>query len=239
MPHCLIFGMTESGKTTLAKRLAARNQYHGVKVIVLDSLNDPQWPCDFQTTDPDEFLAVFWSSRKCAVFIDEAGDAVGRYNVVMQRTATRGRHWGHNVHFISQRGVQIAPTVRDQCSHIFLLTSSSADGKIHANEWNAPVLANCHTLQKGQYFHATRFGEVTRGSLFGVPFNDTDTNSRNGGRNLRQERESAAPQAPAQRSAAEDARPSPAGPDPRPGSRSDPGPDPGPDPAERSPKPLT
>ena len=187
MSHCLIFGMTESGKTTLAKRLAQRYRYHEVKVIVLDSLNDPGWSADFQTTDPDEFLQVFWESRRCAIFIDEAGDAVGKYNTVMQRTATRGRHWGHSVHFISQRGVQLAPTVRDQCSHIFLLTSSSADGKIHAQEWNAPVLASCNTLQKGEYFHATRFGEVTRSNLFGVQTNDTDKDTRNGGRHLRQE----------------------------------------------------
>src|SRR6516165_7136640 len=91
MSHCLIFGMTESGKTTLAKRLAQRYRYHEVKVIVLDSLNDPGWSADFQTTDPDEFLQVFWESRRCAIFIDEAGDAVGKYNTVMQRTATRGR----------------------------------------------------------------------------------------------------------------------------------------------------
>lgn len=167
--------MTESGKTTLAKRLAARYHQHEIPVLVLDSLNDPGWcPADtrdhtlfFQTTDPDEFLKVFWSSRRCVAFIDEAGDAVGRYNLVMQRTATRGRHWGHSVHFISQRGVQIAPTVRDQCGHLFLLTSSIADGRVHANEWNRPELLQCNALGKGNYFHCTRFGVLERGSLFG------------------------------------------------------------------------
>jgi hypothetical protein len=192
MSHCLIFGMTESGKTTLAKRLAHRYKvYHGVPVLVLDSLNDPEWQADFQTTDPDEFLESFWASRRCVAFIDEAGDAVGRYNTVMQRTATRGRHWGHSVHYISQRGVQLAPTVRDQCSHIFLLTSSGADGKIHAQEWNAPILASCNTLQKGEYFHATRFGQVTRANLFGVQARDTDQDIRDGGRELRREEEDA------------------------------------------------
>lgn len=187
MSHCLIFGMTESGKTTLAKRLARRYKYHEVPVLVLDSLNDPEWCADFQTTNPDEFLEVFWASRRCIAFIDEAGDAVGKYNTVMQRTATRGRHWGHSVHYISQRGVQLAPTVRDQCSHIFLLTSSGEDGKVHAREWNAPILASCNQLRKGEYFHATRFGEVTRANLFGVQNNDVDQDSRNGGRQLRRE----------------------------------------------------
>jgi hypothetical protein len=176
--------MTESGKTTLAKRLARQYKQADVHVIVLDSLNDPEWDCDFQTTDPDEFLRVFWASRRCAVFIDEAGDAVGRYNTVMQRTATRGRHWGHAVHFISQRGVQIAPTVRDQCGHLFLLTSSIADGKVHANEWNRPELMRCNQLKKGNYFHCTRFGELEQGSLFGVPQDGLDTDHGNGGRDV-------------------------------------------------------
>lgn len=231
MSHCLIFGMTESGKTTLAKRLAKRYKHHEVPVIVLDSLNDPEWCADFQTTDPDEFLKTFWASQRCAVFIDEAGDAVGKYNVVMQRTATRGRHWGHAVHFISQRGVQLAPTVRDQCSHIFLLTSSSADGKVHSNEWNAPVLATCSALRKGEYFHATRFGEVTRGSLFGVQ-HGTDTDNGNGDRDIRRNgkenaRATSQDDGGSVGNAARDPRPDPgSGTRPDPDSGTDPGTDP-------------
>src|SRR5271154_7447046 len=101
MAHSLVLGMTESGKTTLAKRMAWRYQARDVKVIVLDPLCDPEWQADFQTSDPEEFLSAFWASQKCAVFIDEAGQSIGRYNEVMQRTATRGRHWGHAVHFVT------------------------------------------------------------------------------------------------------------------------------------------
>jgi hypothetical protein len=192
--------MTESGKTTLAKRLCGIYQSNDVRTGVLDSLNDPGWPCDFQTTDPDEFLRIFWGSRRCAFFIDEAGDAVGRYNTIMQRTATRGRHWGHSVHFISQRGVQIAPTVRDQCGHLFLLTSSIQDGKVHSSEWNKPELMQCNSLAKGNYYHCTRFGVIERGSLFGAPWSNSDgtnTDTGNGRRNLRRGKADAgtAPQA--------------------------------------------
>jgi hypothetical protein len=218
--------MTESGKTTLAKRLAARYKSNDVPVVVLDSLNDPEWICDFQTTDPDEFLRVFWSSKRCVCFIDEAGDAVGRYNTVMQKTATRGRHWGHSVHYISQRGVQIAPTVRDQCGHIFLLTSSLADSKVHANEWNQPQLLKANALRKGNYFHATRFGECSMGSLFGVKQNGIDTDNGNGNGRVPEAREDPAP--PSEIEGAEtDPRPDDTGPDPGPA------PDPGPDPTRR------
>lgn len=211
MSHSLIFGMTESGKTTLAKKLAARYKYNEVPVIVLDSLNDPGWECDYQTTDPDEFLRVFWSSKRCACFIDEAGDAVGRYNTVMQRTATRGRHWGHAVHYISQRGVQIAPTVRDQCGHIFLLTSSLDDGKVHASEWNKPELKTCNSLAKGNFFHCTRFDPVERGSLFGAPFHGLDSDHGDGRRDVLQRTRTAQDPDPAQAQQDKNNSPDPGG----------------------------
>lgn len=227
MSHVLIFGMTESGKTTLGKRLAHRyHTHHEIPIIILDSLNDPEWPSGesvIQTTDPDEFLDVFWRSKRCVCFIDEAGDAVGRYNAVMQRTATRGRHWGHSVHYISQRGVQISPTVRDQCGHLFLLTSSVQDGKVHANEWNRPELLTCNSLQKGNYFHCTRFGKLDKGSLFGAPWSSTDgtdTDNGNGRRKLPGKQKGTPPEeeSDALGDSSSDPRPEPASSNPEPDS---------------------
>ena len=166
MAHSLILGMTESGKTTLAKRLANAYRSRGFKIIVLDPLSDPEWCADFRTDDVEQFLNTFWNSRKCMAFIDEAGESVGTYDKVMIKTATKGRHWGHSVHFISQRGTQVARTVRDQCSHLFLFTTAMQDSKIHANEWNNPTLTQANLLQKGEYFHATRFGKLEKGELF-------------------------------------------------------------------------
>lgn len=166
MAHSLILGMTESGKTTLAKRLAAHYKAAGTGVLVLDPMGDPTWGADYQSDDVDEFLNVFWASRSCAVFIDEAGEAVGQFDKVMHRTATKGRHWGHSVHYISQRGAMIARTVRDQCSHLFLFTTALDDCKLHSNEWNKPELKTGNALKKGEYFHATRFGELSRFNLF-------------------------------------------------------------------------
>jgi hypothetical protein len=203
MAHILILGTTESGKTTCGKRLAERWLDNGVDVIVLDPLNDPGWipqgytlqsdgfyretedgPGIFQTSDVDEFLSAFWASRSCAVFIDEAGDAVGRYDVVMQKTATRGRHWGHSVHFLTQRGSQIAVTVRDQCTRMFLFRTGPRDAKTHAEEWAQPELLNAPYMPKGCYYYVTRFGELKRGSLFGEQHRGIDTDSGNGGRKL-------------------------------------------------------
>lgn len=166
MAHVLILGMTQSGKSTFGKQLAAQYKQRGVRVGVLDPLGDPGWNADFRTDDPAEFLQVFWESRQCAFFIDEAGDCVGRFDDAMMRTATRGRHWGHRVHYMSQRGAQIARTVRDQCSSLALFTTSLEDSKIHANEWNKSELRTAHTLPQGHYFYTTRFSPLVKGQLW-------------------------------------------------------------------------
>jgi len=166
MAHSLILGMTESGKTTLAKRLSSAYRRAGVGVIVLDPLSDPEWNATHITHDPDNFLETFWNSRSCMVFIDESGDVVGRFDEAMQKTATRGRHWGHSVHYITQRGAMISRTVRDQCSNLFLFNTALEDCKIHAREWNKPELLNASQLPRGAYYKTSRFGEIIQCTHF-------------------------------------------------------------------------
>lgn len=163
--HSLIVGMTESGKTTLAKQMSRAYKAQGVSVIVMDELRDPGWSADFITGDPREFLNVFWNSRSCAVFIDESGDCVGRYDETMAKTATRGRHWGHNVHYLTQRGAQISKTVRDQCSNLFLFTTSMGDCKIYAAEFNRPELLEGAQLPQFEYMMCPRYGTLLRGTV--------------------------------------------------------------------------
>lgn len=159
MPHSLIVGMTESGKTTMGKKLCAMSHQKQRGTLVLDPLHDT-WQCDFKTADVDEFLRAFWASQCCDVFIDESGDMIGHYERAMIQTATRGRHWGHNVHFITQRGAQLSPTVRTQCRNLFLFNMAREDCELLAREWNKPELKDAALLPQGQCYMASRFGPV-------------------------------------------------------------------------------
>lgn len=164
MAHVLIVGTTESGKTTLARNLAAHYKHSGYGVLVLDPLTDPRWPCDFITADAEEFLDIFWRSRRCIAFMDEGGESVGRYDLAMQKTATRGRHWGHSCHYIAQDPTQLAPIVRAQCSHLFAFALSLRQSKVLAEEFNEPLLETCTKLRQGEYIHAQRFGKTVKHS---------------------------------------------------------------------------
>lgn len=183
MAHTLILGMSESGKSTLAKNLAKVYKSQGWSVIVLDPLKDPEWCADFITADQDEFLSVFWASRKCMVFIDEGGKSVGQYEKAMQECFTTGRHWGHSCHLIAHKGTQLAPVVRDQCRYLFLFCSSIKEGKLLADEFNKPELQECNKLLQGEYIHASKFGATTY-SKRGVKNEPTASSSRSGSADL-------------------------------------------------------
>jgi len=132
-----------------------------VPVLVLDPLSD-QWATEYVFNDPDHFLQVVRASRCCAVFVDEAAEAVGHWDKHRHWLATRSRHYGHNVHFISQRGMQIAPTVRDQTSALALFRISLEDATTLAKEWARPELVTASQLNQYEFLWITRFGELRK-----------------------------------------------------------------------------
>lgn len=126
-----------------------------------------QWEgAAYQTTDNAEFLRVVWASKNCNVYVDEAGDAIGRYDKVMEQLATRGRHWGHNCHFITQRPAQLSMTVRTQCSILFCFRIDPDDAKALSKTFVAPEINEAPTLAQGEYLYIRRFQPVQRRRVF-------------------------------------------------------------------------
>jgi hypothetical protein len=150
--HVLILGITQSGKTTLAFKLAAIYKAKGTPILVLDPDKRSEWQADFITDDPEYYLQVVKVNKSCALFIDESGQSIGRYSGPMAWLATNARKWGHKSHFIAQRATQIDPLVRGQCTTIFLFKQSVADSKILASEYVCDELQKANTLCQGEYF---------------------------------------------------------------------------------------
>jgi len=167
MPHSLILGITESGKTTLAYSLAASYRKRKIPVLVLDPLKASRWKADFITDNAEDFLKVVFSNTSCALFIDEAGDMIGKYNDAMNKLATFSRHCGHNAHFICQRAVMISPTIRAQCTNIYLFKQSKKDSEILSRDFVADELENAVNLRKGEFLAKIGVdGKVFKGKVF-------------------------------------------------------------------------
>lgn len=168
MPHVLIVGMTESGKTTYAVGLCDAYRKQGIKTVVLDPLLDKRWNADFITDNTQIFLEVISSPETwgCAVFIDESSESMDKYDRDhSQWIATRGRHKGHNAHFICQKITQIAPVVRDQCTYLVMFQCGPNSRKQLSEEWNKPEIAD-FDLQKGHFINVPRFGDIQKGEVF-------------------------------------------------------------------------
>ena len=167
MPHTLVSGTTESGKTTICLRLA--NKYHSKKigVIVLDPMGDPRWTANLVTDDKELFLQTVWGSQRCAVFIDESGDTIGQYDNEMRKVLTKGRHWGHNVHVTVQRAKMVNPSVRNMCNRLIMFTTAFEDAKELGKDFNRPELAEIGPqLPQGHYVYCDRFNIFERGQLW-------------------------------------------------------------------------
>jgi len=162
--HSLIVGMTESGKTTLAKNIAFQLMRKKQPVMVLDILGS-QWPANFQTTNIIEFMNYVSRVKNCYIFIDEAGE-VGKLNKEFYWLATRSRHFGHSVFFITQRSMQLKPIIRGQCQQLFLFCSTKKDCQILYEDFNHNELLTGNSLRQGTFLHAQRFSECRKIKLF-------------------------------------------------------------------------
>lgn len=165
MPHTLIIGTTESGKTTLAKHFCAERTKGGRNTLVLDPMFD-QWQATRVFHDKDEFLQTAWLSESCDLFIDEAGDAIGQYDKLMTKLATRGRHWGHNCYFITQRANMLALTVRTQCKILCCFAIDPDDAKVLAQNWNQKAILDAPNLAQGEFLYIRRFHPIRKMKVF-------------------------------------------------------------------------
>jgi hypothetical protein len=165
VPHSLILGMTESGKSTLAKIFAAGFKRRGVKVAVLDPLKYEDWEADFLTDDSDTFLAHAKRETKTVLFIDESSQAIGRYNVPMEWLVTQSRHWGHTAYVISQFWTQLPPVVRGQCAKVYLFACDKDSAEKVAAAFNEPALLQLEKFRPGKFFVVSRFADLLVGQI--------------------------------------------------------------------------
>lgn len=136
----------------------------GKTVIVLDPLKDV-WDADLITKNNEEFLQAAKSHPQMKCFVDESGQAIGRYNQEMEWLATTARHWGHQSFFITQRPAQLSKTVRDQCYRAFIFRVSKDDADTLAAEFCEEELKNCSSLERFHYYEVGRFVKPVKKKL--------------------------------------------------------------------------
>jgi SpoVK/Ycf46/Vps4 family AAA+-type ATPase len=152
MAHSIIVGITGTGKTTLAFKIAERYRARKIPVLVYDPFKRLEWQADFITDKPEEIVEVVFKNKSCAVFIDEAGEFLDRYSKEDTKLATMSRQLGHNVHFIAQRAQMLSPNVRHQCTNLFMFRQVASDCDLLSKDFANEQLKAGSGLEKGECF---------------------------------------------------------------------------------------
>ncbi len=159
--HVLTVGMTLNGKSVLNKGIVGGLRKLGCGIIVATPIEGDQWDADLLVHDLDHAKEAYQNSRNVHFIWDEAGEFYAEDRKFMQKTATRGRHRGIVNHYIVQRAELLDPTIRGQCSELYLFRVGLDDADRFAKEWGFPELREAVHLPKGMFFHCT----TEKGSL--------------------------------------------------------------------------
>lgn len=158
MAHTLVVGTTESGKTLLAKEIAARWIAEGLDVLVLDPKMQV-WPgAAFITDDPEMYLDEVAHWEGCLLVVDESGTAIGHYGGVMRTLGTDARHESHSSVFVAQRATQLDPIIRDQCRYCAVFLSSAKAAVLMDDEFPRAGFRRASELDFFEYLWASRHG---------------------------------------------------------------------------------
>lgn len=132
--HTAYYGVTQSGKTTIARAIARKLSADGHVIVVFDPVGTStaggDWPENaIVFDDPEEFM-MFLEDDNCPpahVFVDEAAEIFGHTMRENSWLATRGRHFGIYLHIITQRPKMILPNVRGQIGRAYVFRLSNED----------------------------------------------------------------------------------------------------------------
>jgi hypothetical protein len=159
-----ILGQGRSGKTTLAKQLAAGFRQGGVGVLALTLPHDTWEPASWQTSDPERFVAMFNRAERCACFMEFSDAGVGKFAKPFEDMFTKGRHRGHRMFAIAQRHTQISPLIRDQWDAFWLFSCGKKTAETLAEEFGDDAILEAVTYPRYQYLFKRRVIPIQRSS---------------------------------------------------------------------------
>lgn len=163
MTHLFIIGLSQTGKSTLAKQLAHGAKQKGYGVIVCDPMNARDWIADYQTDDLDEFAEVYQDSRMCYAFIDECFLLdTHHHRKMLAKMNAAGRHYGIRNVMIGQRYTAVPKTARELAERKLIFRQSPDDAREIHGQYPHEAVKNLPSLGVGEYLDLTTFNCVLR-----------------------------------------------------------------------------
>jgi hypothetical protein len=156
MMHSLYTGVTQSGKTTLARSIARELSKKG-RVIVYDPLGTETiggaWGEKSEVYENlEDFLTVVYSPETVSanIFIDEAHHVFAHADKSNLWMLTQGRHYGMQLHLITQRPTKVHPDARTNCGRCYMFRLAYDDARSIGLDYGFSDIHKL-TLDKGDF----------------------------------------------------------------------------------------
>jgi hypothetical protein len=165
-----IFGPTESGKSTVARRLVLEHfKKFGIKALILDPHTDEWhfWPSEavgFITEDETKFWAAVWSSDGCIVVVEESSSTIKREKNLIP-VFTKLRHRKHKLLVIGHSGMDLLPVMREQFDTLYLFRQPQSAAKVWAEVMTETGLLACMNCQQFEFIFHRMFGKPVKMKL--------------------------------------------------------------------------
>lgn len=154
--HSLYTGVTQSGKTTLARAMARQASATG-RVVVYDPLGSPtaggEWGERSEVhEDLEPFLQRVYAPEftNADVFIDEAHHVFNHQDKSHLWLLTQGRHYGLRLHLLTQRPTKVHPDARTNCGRCFMFRLAHDDARSIGLDYGFSSIHK-ETLDKGDF----------------------------------------------------------------------------------------
>jgi hypothetical protein len=161
-----VFGPSESGKTTLSKKIAfhffrAENR----KSIVLDSIARSYWGDHAMVyTDEKKFWEDIFKQRDMLVVVDDGSVTINR-DADLNRVFTTMRHQGHKLLVIGHGAENLLPQMRQQLQRVFLFSQGMKSKEDWEKVFPNKDLSELLTLQQFEFLTVANWKPVQKFKL--------------------------------------------------------------------------
>lgn len=161
-----IFGASESGKTTLAKKItAAIYAQENRPSIVLDPVSKSNWGTHAKVfTNEAEFWKYIFVARNCLVVVDDASTTINR-DGELNGVFTTLRHQGHKLLVIGHSANNLLPQMRDQLQRVFLFLQNDESVKKWSIQFPGQDLQVATQLQQYEFVTIANYSPMQRFQL--------------------------------------------------------------------------
>jgi molybdopterin-guanine dinucleotide biosynthesis protein len=161
-----IFGASESGKTTLAKKIS----YHFWQTerrpsIVLDCVSKSNWGAHAAVfVNEEKFWKYIFEAKNALIVVDDASVTINRDNE-LNGVFTTMRHQGHKLLVIGHSAGNLLPQMREQLQRIFLFLQNEDSIKKWENVFPTADLQGATQLKQYEFLTVANYSPAKRFAL--------------------------------------------------------------------------